>query len=403
MSRKIFIFLGLIGFTTGLVADDVQLRADHPETYTVQKGDTLWDIAGRFLTQPWQWPEIWDSNPQIENPHLIYPGNVVALEFKDGKPSLSIAQVDASEATPGTPVASVDVSRRNVKLSPAICESAHVDAIQPIPLDAIQQFLTRPRVVTDRELGQSGYVVGSLDEGLAFGRGHRIYVRGLNQPSTNKYSIFRKGPVYLDPDTGEVLGYEAEHVGDGLIERLGDPATVHIVTSNKEILKGDRLLPEMRDEIPEFVPHAPPADIDGKIISVIDGVSQIGQHQVVVLNRGGSDGLEPGHVLAIYQEGKVITDTIASDIADRQRQDDSQRAQEDGSFFSSVADDLRTVDRTLRDFLGTPVTSTANVQVELPEERAGELMVSRTFDSVSYALVMNFQRPIHILDNVRNP
>ena len=159
----------------------------------------------------------------------------------------------------------------------------------------------------------------------------------------------------------------------------------------------------MRDEIPEFVPHAPPVDIDGKIISVIDGVSQIGQHQVVVLNRGGSDGLEPGHVLAIYQDGKVITDTIASDIADRQRQDDSQRAQEDGSFFSSVADDLRTVDRTLRDFLGTPVTSTGNVRVELPEERAGELMVFRTFDSVSYGLAMNFQRPIHILDNVRNP
>ena len=403
MSRKIFIFLGLIGFTTGLVADDVQLRADHPETYTVQKGDTLWDIAGRFLTQPWQWPEIWDSNPQIENPHLIYPGNVVALKFKDGKPSLSIVDADASEPPSSAPASSVDTPRRNVKLSPAIRESSHVEAIHPIPLDAIQQFLTRPRVVTDSELGQSGYVVGSLDEGLAFGRGHRVYVRGLDQPSTNKYSIFRKGPVYVDPDTGEVLGYEAEHVGDGLIERLGDPATVHIVTSNKEVLKGDRLLPEMRDEIPEFFPHAPPADIDGKIISVIEGVSQIGQHQVVVLNRGGSDGLEPGHVLAIYQDGKVITDTIASDIVDRQRQDDLMRAKQDGSFFSSVADDLRTVDRTLRDFLGTPVTSTANIQVELPEERAGELMVFRTFESVSYALVMNFQRPIHILDNVRNP
>ena len=403
MSRKIFIFLGLIGFTTGLVADDVQLRADHPETYTVQKGDTLWDIAGRFLTQPWQWPEIWDSNPQIENPHLIYPGNVVALKFKDGKPSLSIVDADASEPPSSAPASSVDTPRRNVKLSPAIRESSHVEAIHPIPLDAIQQFLTCPRVVTDSELGQSGYVVGSLDEGLAFGRGHRVYVRGLDQPSTNKYSIFRKGPVYVDPDTGEVLGYEAEHVGDGLIERLGDPATVHIVTSNKEVLKGDRLLPEMRDEIPEFFPHAPPADIDGKIISVIEGVSQIGQHQVVVLNRGGSDGLEPGHVLAIYQDGKVITDTIASDIVDRQRQDDLMRAKQDGSFFSSVADDLRTVDRTLRDLLGTPVTSTANIQVELPEERAGELMVFRTFESVSYALVMNFQRPIHILDNVRNP
>jgi hypothetical protein len=404
MAGKILIFLGLFALAAGLAADEVQLRADHPDTYTVQKGDTLWDIAGRFLTQPWQWPEIWESNPQIENPHLIYPGDVVALQFKDGKPTLSVAAGGVPpESTSDAPAGGVGADRRDVKLSPTIRETQHVKRIQHIPLDAIQQFLSRPRIVTDDEIGRAGYVVGSLEEGLVFGRGHRVYVRGLGEPSTNKFSIFRKGPVYRDPDTDAVLGYEAQHVGDGLVERFGDPATIHVVTSNKEVLKGDRLMPEMRDEIPEFIPHTPNADIEGKIISVIDGVSQIGQHQVVVLNRGNSDGLEPGHVLAIYQEGRVIKDPIASDIADREKLRPMNGAEEGRSFLDSVVDDARTVDRTLRDFLGTPVTSTSNIKVRLPEERAGELMVFRTFDSVSYALVMNFQRPIHILDNVRNP
>ena len=404
MSGKILICLGLFAFMAGAIADEVQLRADHPDTLTVQKGDTLWDISGRFLTEPWQRPEIWESNPQIENPHLIYPGDVVTLQFKDGKPTLSIASGEVpAESSSDAPVASVDVGVRDVKLSPTIRETAHVDAIRQIPLDAIQQFLTRPRVVTEDEIGRAGYVVGSLDEGLAFGRGHRVYVRGLGEANTNKFSIFRKGPAYRDPDTGAVLGYEAEHLGDGLVERFGDPATIHIVTSNKEIIKGDRVLAEMRDEIPEFIPHSPQADINGKIISVIEGVSLISQHQVVVLNRGNADGLEPGHVLAIYQDGKTIKDSIASDIADREKREGLAGGEEGRSFLDSIVADARTVDRTLRNFLRTPITSTTYIPVTLPEERAGELMVFRTFDAVSYGLVMNFHRPIHILDNVRNP
>jgi hypothetical protein len=407
MSRKIFIFLGLFGFCTAVAADDVQLREDHPEKYTVQKGDTLWDIAGRFLTQPWQWPDIWESNPQIENPHLIYPGDVIALTFKDGKPILGVASADDG-ATLDDMAGTVGAGNRNVKLSPSIRESAHDEAIRTIPLDAVQQFLTRPRVVSEAEIGRSAYIVGSRDEGLAFGSGHRVYVRGLGEANTNKFSIFRRGPAYRDPETGAILGFEALHVGDGLVEKFGDPATVLIVNSNKEVLKGDRLMPQMRDEIPEFIPHAPSADIDGKIISVIDGVSQIGQHQVVVLNRGGADGLEPGHVLAIYQDGFIIADPIATDIADREmREEYLRRERENPSaasrFFESVANDIRDIDRSLRDFVGTPIGGGRPVNVKLPEERAGELMVFRTFDSVSYGLVMNFQRPIHIHDNVRNP
>ena len=407
MPRKILIFLGLFLFCTTAAADGVQLREDHPEKYTVQKGDTLWGIAGRFLAQPWQWLDIWESNPRIENPHLIYPGDVVVLTFKDDKPMLGIAQAAVSTATDDMS-GGVSEGNRGVKLSPSIRETRHEDAIRTIPLDAVQQFLTRPRVVSENELGQAPYIVGSWDEGLAFGSGLRVYVRGLREANTNKFSIFRKGPAYRDPDTGAILGYEALHVGDGLVEKFGDPATVFIVKSSREVLKGDRLMPQLRDEIPEFIPHSPNSPVDGKIISMIEGVSQIGQHQVVVLNRGDNDGLEPGHVLAIYQDGKIIDDPIASDIADREMREEYQRREREnpsaaGRFFESIANDIRDIDRVARDFVGTPIGGGSPKRVKLPEERAGELLVFRTFESVSYGLVMNFQRPIHILDNVRNP
>jgi len=371
-------------------ADEVKLRGDHPGSKTVKKGDTLWDIAGQFLTQPWQWPEIWENNQQISNPHLIYPGDQIALTYRDGRPILGF------------------VGNRYVKLSPSIRETKHKEAIHPIPLDAIQQFLSRPRVVTKDELGKSAYIVGSQDEHLTFGSGHRVYAPKLGEPSTNKFSIYRQGGAYIDPDNNQILGYQAEHVGDALAERFGDPATLHIVKATKEVMKGDRLLPQERDEIPEFVPHAPAGDVNGKIIEVLNGVSQIGQHQVVVLNRGDNAGLEPGHVLAIYQDGEVIEDIVGSEIAVRQQVEPNQRAEHEnpraiGRMRQSMVNELQAADYARRDFVGTPVEGRASVLVQLPAERAGELMVFRTFDNVSYALVMNTQRTIHINDSVTNP
>lgn len=399
MSRKIVIFLGSLLIWTLVAADEVELRGDQPGSYTVQKGDTLWGIAGRFLTRPWQWPEIWESNPQIADPNLIYPGDVVALTYKDGKPMLGIAGNGMSDSARAI---------RDVKLSPAIRETRHDQAIAPIPLDAIQQFLSRPRVVTEDELGGAAYIVGSQDEHLAFGLGNRVYVRAMGEPVTNKFTIFRQGTVYRDPDTQQILGYEAEHIGDALAERFGDPATVHIVRANKEVMKGDRLLPQSLDETPEFVPHAPNASVDAKIISVLNGVSQVGQHQVVVLNRGGADGLEPGHVLAIFQDGEIIEDVIGSDVANRRKTEARLRAEKEnptamGRMLEGIANELRAADRAARDFVGTPLEGGSSVTVQLPEERAGELMVFRSFDNVSYGLVMNIQRTVHINDHVRNP
>ncbi|MEM7540238.1 MAG: LysM domain-containing protein [Pseudomonadota bacterium] len=400
MIRKILVFLLLFAAATAVYADEVQIRDDHPGKYVVVKGDTLWDIAGRFLTNPWQWPEIWKGNPQISDPHLIYPGDVVVLSYVDGKPTLSLGSDGVAAVR--------EAGSREVKLSPAIRELDKREAIHTIPLDAIQQFLSRPRVVESDTLDLAPYIIGSQDEHLAVGSGNRIYVQGLDTPQTDKYSIFKAGDPYLDPDSGSVLGYEALHIGDAILERLGQPATALVVDAKQEILKGDRLMPQTEDKIPDFMPRAPNADVEGKIISVVNGVSQIGQHQVVVLNRGEEDGLEPGHVLAIYQRGEIAQDPVGTRIArEKSKAARELEAAENPSFLvrqaEAFANTLRAIDENLRAAVGTPAGSGAVETLRFPEERAGEVMVFRTFEKVSYALVMNTQRAVHELDFVRNP
>ena len=370
-------------------ATEVALNPQHPTSYTVVKGDTLWDIAGRFLRYPWQWPDIWEVNRQIENPHLIYPGDEIYLTYKDGRPILSLSR------------------GRLIKLSPSVRESQHDDAIPPIPLDAIHQFLSRPRVVTAQDIDHSAYVVGSQDEHLANGSGNRIYVRGILDSSRNRYSVFRTGSEYRDPDTQALLGYEALHIADVLIAKFDDPSTATITWSNREVIKGDRLFAQESEEYPEFVPHAPTTAIDGRIISVIDGVSQIGQHNVVVINKGAADGIVPGHVLAIHQAGVTVRDQIGTEHAAKRRLEDFRRLEAEnpsnvGRFFDGLANDIRETKQAIDKALGEPIGG-APVTVQLPEERAGVLLIFRAFDSVSYALVMNTQRPIHVYDKVRNP
>ncbi|MEX2480401.1 MAG: LysM domain-containing protein [Gammaproteobacteria bacterium] len=391
MTRKIPVFLGIVLFALCAFADEIALVPDHPQNYTVQKGDTLWDIAGRFLRYPWQWPDIWEVNPHIDNPHLIYPGDVLGLTYRDGRPILGLA-----------------ARGREVKLSPKIREYARGDAIPTIPLDIVQPFLTRPLVVGEGSLERAPYVVGSQEQHIAYGAGNRVYVRGLADESATKFSIYRPGPAYQDPDTGEILGYQAEHLGEARVERFGDPATFRITRSLKEIRKGDRLLPEEDLEFADFVPHAPSNTVDGRIIGVVSGVRYISQYDVVVLNRGDADGMEPGHVLALYRRGEVVEDVTGSDKADQEQRDARLRAAREnpsavGRMLQTVINDVQTADRALRDVVGTPVEGSSSVRVELPAERAGEAMVFRTFDRVSFALVMRLQQSVFLNDGVRNP
>jgi hypothetical protein len=321
------------------LAEDL-LRADHPDRYTVVRGDTLWDIAGRFLLTPWRWPEIWHVNPQIANPHLIYPGDVLELVYIDGKPQLQLR-------------------RGELKLSPTARATPWDGAIPTIPIDAIGPFLTRPYVLEPDQLADAPYVVAFANEHILGGAGNSAYVRRIDQPQPDKFEIVRPGGPYRDAETGEILGYEALYIGSSQLRRTGDPATLFINSSELETVIGDRVIPAGEERATaSFTPHAPETPVEGAIISVLNGVSQIGQFNVVVLDRGARDGLKPGTVLRVDQRGELIRDVVTRDSRDT---------------------------------------------VQLPDEEAGLLMVFRTFDRVSFGLVMHATRVMHVNDKVRNP
>lgn len=338
-------FIKTLGFIISLLlsvniwASSLKINPNHPNQYTVVKGDTLWDISGKFLQNPWQWPQLWNNNPQIKNPDLIYPGDTLYFSMVNGKPQLSLSN--------------------NYSIKPRIRVSSGNQAIKIIPTDAIAQFLTSPKVVEIDELAMSPYVVEIAGEHIVAGAGDRVYVRSIETPKSLSYTIYRQGEPYLNPETKEVLGYEAIYIADATIERAGDPATLSITKSDREVLRGDRLMINSASELAlNYFPHPPNTLISGNIISVLDGVSQIGQHDIVVIDKGLKDGLDTGHILDIYHLGRVIND---------------------------------------------PYSDKKNGTVKLPDEIAGMLLVFRPFDRVSYALVLEANQSIHILDKVHSP
>ena len=343
MSIKKLLTMVCAALLTGsLIAADVVLNPNHPERYTVVKDDTLWDISARFLRDPWLWPEVWYVNPQVANPHLIYPGDVLNLVYVDGKPQI--------QATRGRPT---------VNMSPRIREESLDNAIPTIPLDAIEPFLTRAIVVQEGELDDAPYVVQAADEHIVTGAGDRVYVRGIDGNEVTLFDVFEPGDAYIDPDTNEVLGYEALYAGTGPVQKFGDPATVKLVKTAREVRVGNRLRPADSGTLPShFQPHAVPSGTEGHIISVVDGVQEIGQFSVVTLDLGERDGMEIGHVMRVFQQGGVIKDTVSGKYSDK---------------------------------------------VKLPDEEAGVVMVFKTFEKVSYGLIMSATRAIHINDYVRTP
>ena len=389
------------------MADTVAVNPDHPDSYVVQKGDTLWDIAGRFLLEPWRWPDIWHANPQIEDPHLIYPGDVVALRYEDGQPVLTVSRGGA--ATSGQVI-----SGRNVKLSPTVRSYEKDDAIPAIPVDAIKQFLTQPIVVSESEMDVWPYVVSSYEQHLIAGSGNKVYVRGLPEDAeVARYSIYRQGDALINPrkDEDEILGYEAIYIGDAIIEKFGDPASAVVARSNREILSGDRLREETNADVnTNFIPSVPTQEVQGNILSAIDVVSEIGQYQVVVVDLGENSGMEVGNVLGVYQSGEIVRDETGTVLKANKRCEESLVLEHEdtnavdragGAVLSDIKANMCAFNKSaLVGYLGRP--NSKPELVELPEEYAGVLMVFRTFDNISFALVMEAVSPIHLYDTVRN-
>ncbi|MGH1486664.1 MAG: LysM peptidoglycan-binding domain-containing protein [Cellvibrionaceae bacterium] len=341
------IILSLSGMFIAHAADDA-FRDDYPDRYVVEKGDTLWGISSKFLKSPWLWPEIWHANPQIANPHLIFPGDVVSLIYIDGKPRLTVNRT--LRLAPGTD-----------RLSPKARVSDLDSAIPAIPLDEINSWLLRNRIVEQGILDAAPYVVAGQEERLILGSGDSLYGRGQFANNIPNYGVYRQGIDYVDPETKEVLGVQAIDVGGANMRALdGDIATLTVTRSTGDVRIGDRILPtEERLIEPTFFPSKPEQDIEGKIISVERGVTQVGLLDVVAINRGKRDDLKPGNVLTIYKRGQVIKDRLAAKRKDR--------------------------------------------KVILPDERAGMMMIFQTFDKMSLALVLKADRGIKVGDYARSP
>ena len=280
---------------------------------------------GAISNEPWLWPEVWQANPQIENPDLIFPGDEIMLSFQDGRPIIRVRRRGR---------------RGTTYLSPSVrAENLAREAIPTIPFDAIHQFLTRPRVVTEIEFDDSPYILSVGAEALSARPGSKVFARGLRNESAKRYGVYRKGVPYVDPVDGEVLGFEAVHVADAAVEAQGDPVTLVITSVYREVLVGDRLIEISEDEVRyKIQPHPVAAGLAGQIISVVDGVSQIGQYQTVVLNLGARDGLEVGHVFAVFQSGAIVEDPLAKDpvYEERARQRAKERARVDGTAEAFV-------------------------------------------------------------------
>lgn len=325
-------------------SDPPQLSATAPDRYVVVKGDTLWSIASRFLKDPYRWPDVWEPNKdRVKNPHWIYPGDVLVLD-RSGK----VARIRLA----------------TVKVEPRVRVDDMASAISSIPAGVIEPFLSRPLVVDEGGLANAPKIVATMEGRVYLAKGDLAYVEGNVPDSVRTWSVYRAGQALLDPDTKENLGYEAVFLGSARLERKTSPLTMMITESRQEIGAGDRLVEASRPELIDYLPHAPAKDIKGKVLSIYNStsVSVAGTQQIITISRGARDGVERGHVFALYNYGKVVTDR--TDILAR---------------------------------------SNKSPSVKLPDERNGLVFVFRVFDKVSYGLVMSATNPIQVGDVAQKP
>jgi hypothetical protein len=345
------------------LAQDVRVADNAPQSHTVQKGDTLWGISGRFLKDPWRWPEVWRMNrEQIRNPHLIYPGDVVRLDYVDGQARLSIAQ--------GA------VALETVRLSPAVRPTAlDREAIPSIPPGDIEPFLSRPLVTGPEGLKGAAEIVAGRDRArIVRGEGDRVYAVGIDPKAGDLWHIYRPIGAIRSFDLSEQLGYEYRHLGSGRIERFAEVSTVLIDNSIEDIGIGDRLIPAPRETIVNYAPHAPAKDLSGRIIATTQEASEMGRGAIVTIDRGASDGVDVGTVLAVYRGVAPIPDPRPNNTP-----------------------------QVIVRFLEQTTWYRADKFLEVPEERVGLVFVFRVFDRVAYGILLNTTDPVVVGDLIRKP
>ena len=325
-----------------------------PMHYTVKRGDTLWGIATMYLKDPWLWPEVWVINPQVPNPHLIYPGDKLALGYGAG----GRLEVRLEEA---------GVSR----LDPRLRSDPLANAIPTIPYAAIASFLSRPTLMSEDEIRHAPYVLAFRDMHQVAGNEIEVYIKNLQAAENSRYAVMHISTQLRDPDDGKVLGYEGIYTGTALVKRSGEPAKAVMIDTARETLAGDRLVSSDNQVPVNFTPSVPTSQVHGNIISVVGGTDLVGQFYVVAINRGKRHGIEPGSVLAVDQAGEVVRDLWANG---------------------------RSITNSMNGFNTTFVP-----RVRLPDERAGTMLVFKVYDRMSYGLIVGASNIIHIGAPVHTP
>jgi LysM domain len=333
----------------------VALAPNAPDSYVVKRGDTLWGIAKVFLRDPWFWPEIWQVNQQIQNPHLIYPGDTLRLVYIDGRPRVTLQR-------------GVMERGDSARVLPRVRSQPLEAAVTTIPYEVVAAFMSKPSVLANEDIKAAPYVFATRDDHVIVSNGDTMYARGFSSPAElgTHYNVVRVGDALHDPDDNRVVGYDGIFTGSGHVTRSGDPATLIMTESTRETVTGDKLFAGGADVPLDFMPSPPKVKVDGRIMAVSDGVTVIGQYQVVVINRGARDGLAPGNVLAVYDVGGYVRDTANK------------------GYLASMSR------------LGAK-------KVQLPDERSGTFMVFKTFDEISYGLIMEAKNIIRVADRVENP
>jgi hypothetical protein len=339
------LFLAVAATVCGAAEQPIQLADSAPQQHIVVPGDTLWGISAQFLKEPWRWPEIWRMNrDQIKNPHRIYPGDVIVLDH------------DAN----GNPL----LRKQNAKLRPQIYSEQTDQSIPPIPPNVIEPFISAPLVVEVNGMDSAARIVATQQDRVFLGNGDTAYVENAD-PSKQLWQVYRKGKPLLDPaypgqspsDLKHVLGYEAFYLGTATQVKAGSPSTFEVLSAKEEIGRGDRLVPAAPPQLVAYVPHKPDFSVDGRIVSVYGGVGAAGRGSIVSLNQGASNGLEIGHVLAIERNRTIV-----------QRDEEDQK-----------------------------------INVVIPPERVGLVFVFRTFDRISYALIVQSEGTVEVNDFLRTP
>ncbi len=396
-------FKPILAFLAGILCGasafaQVELRSDHPDRYVVVKGDTLWDISERFLAKPWLWPEIWQVNPQIENPHLIYPGDEITLVYIDGEPRLTV--------------------RRTVKLSPHARRTPLADAIEPINLQDIRHYLDKRTILDPDEVDDLPYVLAIEEANLNGIAGQRVYVRGLEGAAVgDSYAVVRPTVVFRElphglpwddpdeyiPDTEpweypaepsisdgmvsfwenvvmnrytrhiRVLGHEVLQTGIGQVVEVGDPTTLLLTSGDREVTPGDLVIPVFSADYDlEYVPHAPASVPESaQIIALSRALFGSGPSQVVAINKGRVDGIEHGHVFSTYRPGPVVRDKVKYPRSDTK------------TYFSPKRRRAATV--------------------KLPDEYTSHIMIFKAHERISYGLIMRGTRPVKVFDTLKLP